>query len=684
MLTVEQFGEYLRVAGYPDGSDWWVAMADVHHYERWYGLAGPEHVWYGERDGRLHILHAPSRRRVATLQPEGFSPMHNLPAPVVASRDGRRLYFMQWLGPSAHGMGRLHVIDISTGAVTAVYGPMPAQFSLRPVERPDGRLLVPTIRQSLVLLDPISGEWTESAVPNAPGAGNFWSDSSPDGRYWVRLDPAALPVHETTPGFFERLRGETKTERRYGLTLQIWEAFPLRFLRKTVAAWLTVKEMPDEARLLPPQPKPAALPSRTAVWDAVAALRATDAGPSASPPPRSAYPPALGADPAAWEVVEKNLARLQGWIRCAGWQPDANAFWASTNGFLTCVGVDGRVSPRLYTERWGLESGTVLPVAARWQQVVPLERRTARVIYSFGTAIFDGAPSTSLYAPQAIPAARDHWQPAADDPAAPQRAAAQKRLEALRDQRRRIVIPFAGWSEAGVVAAIDALTKEVNGDLPRRAVDGEIRIVFASDDGDVEEERFFSEVEARFPGAAPAVRRLIERYCEVAERNDFLFSRGEEGIGVFASAVKTLGVLDGSARPTLQRYGMFVDPEHEYYFAGTTVPAVIKAHGWTNDVVDFVFWVLVWNYYNTLDDYGKVWREWGLRDAVVGREPRAFARHIAADLAEAIRMKDDPGRYGTGALDKLAKHIPQPHEPWAAAFFEELERIFAGPDRPDH
>ena len=677
MLSVEQFGEYLRVAGYADGSDWWIPMPDAHHYQRWCGLAGPEHVWYGERDGRLHILNAPSRRRVATLQLDGLDPLHNAPAPLRASRDGRRLYYLQWLGPSAHGMGRLHVIDISAGTVTAVHGPIPAQFTRQTVERPDGRLLIPTIRQSLVLLDPATGEWSESAVPDAPGAGNFWSDSSPDGRYWIRLDPAALPVHDTTPSFLERLRGETKTERRYGLTLQIWEAFPLRFLRKTVAAWLTVKEMPDETQLARSKQKPAALPSRSALWDVIASTKAADAGPFASPPSRSAYPPAVADDAAAWEVVEKNLTRLQGWIRPAGWQADGKAFWVSTNGFLTCVGVDGTVSPRLYTERWGLEKGMVLPVAARWQEVVPLERRTARVVYSFGSAIFGGAPSARPYEPHAIPKAQDRWQPATDDPAVPERAAVQKRLEAMRDERRRIVIPFAGWSESNVVAAIDALTKEVNEDLPRRSVDQEVRVVFASGAGEVSEEQFFSEVETRFPGAAPAIRRLIDRFCDVAARNDYLFSRGEEGIGIFASAVKTLGVLDRSALPTLQRYGVFVDPEHEYYFAGTTVPAVIKAHGWTDDVVDFVFWVLVWNYYNTLDHYGTVWTEWGLRDAVVGREPRAFARHIAAYVADVIRMKDDPGRYGTGGLDKLAKNIPQPHEPWAAAFFDELERLFA-------
>jgi hypothetical protein len=65
MLTVDRFDEYLRVAGYPDGSDWWVLIPDARDYERWCGLAGPEHVWYVERNGRVHILHAPSRRRVA-------------------------------------------------------------------------------------------------------------------------------------------------------------------------------------------------------------------------------------------------------------------------------------------------------------------------------------------------------------------------------------------------------------------------------------------------------------------------------------------------------------------------------------------------------------------------------------------------------------------------------------------
>ena len=681
MLTVEQFGAYLRIAGYADGTDWWVQL-DGRGVLFGYGVVGPEHVWYGERDGRVHVLYTPSRRESATVQLPDVSEWSARSMRVLVSRDERRLYFIEWAGPGAPAQGRVHVVDVAAGALVAVLGGLPVLNPVGPLEHPDGQLLLPTIRQSLVLLDAATGSWEESAGPGHPGAANFQS-GSPDGRYWIRSDFRAFPVHESTPSFLDRLLGNKKqVERRYGVTVQIWEAFPLRFVRRVVAAWLTVEELPDETHLAhsDPRARPTGLRSRRAMWDAVAtAMATTGADPLGAPPPRSAYPPAVANDDVAWAIVERNLTALAGGAaaRVAGWQPDGEAFWVSSNGFLSCVGVDGTTSARLYTERLGLRGGTVRPTAASWRELVPLPGRKARVVYDKGEALFDGAPSGAPHAPLAIPATRDRWQTAPADAAARDRAAAYQRLAALEEERRRIVIPLAGWTEASFVMAIEALTREVDAELPKRAGGSELHIVFAANGEEVSEERFFTEAGARFPGVALAIRRLIDRYCDVAEGNDFLFSRGEEGIGIFAWAVKTLGVLDRSALPTLRRYGVFVDAEHEYYFAGTTVPAVIEAHGWTDDVVDFVFWVLVRNYYNTLQDYGKVWREWGLRDAVVHREPRAFARHLASALSEIFRQVDDPGQYGSGGLDQLARQIPQPHEPWAQAFFGELERIAA-------
>jgi hypothetical protein len=668
MYQIEKVSDYLRVTGYPDGSDW-LFRPEPPPSEYSLGVAGPEHVWCGYPDsGRLQLYHAPTRRPSATVE-LGALRKHAPPIPVTVSRDGRRLFVVHSLETES----ALNVVEIATGEITAVHRGLPWYLPRRPVERLDGRLLLEAPRHGLILLDPATGERQDSQVSLGDPAPRFLS-ASPDGRYWLRFDPTTFPTHDTAPSLVERLSGKGSAERQYGLTVQLWEAFPLRFLRRVVVAWLKVEELPDEAHLRTPT-------GRRAIWDAAAAAAAANAGPTDPPPARSAYPAPFSTDDAAWKRVEANVASLAGnWIRVAGWQPNEAAFWVSTNSFLSCVGVDGTVSPRLYTQRLGLEGGTWLPVAARWKDVIPQDGRKARVIYPKGEALFDGAPSREPHRTVAIPTDRDHWRAGNNDWLGPDQKEVFRRISALEDERRTIVVPLAAWTEADCVAAIDALTARVGArEVHNRVRDGNsVRIVFTSPDGErIGESRFFSEVGARFPGTAPAIRGLVERYADVSGPDRTFHFNAEDDTGIFSHAVRALGVLDRSALPTLERYGLLVDAEHEYYFAGTTVPDVIEAHGWTDDVVDFVFWVLVRNYYNTLQDYGVVWREWGLRDAVVRREPRAFARHLTSALADLIARDDDPGRYGPWGFEQLAKQIPQPHEPWAQAFFAELERIAA-------
>ena len=149
MLSIDQIDEYLRITGYPDGTDWWVLLPH-NRPEFSYGIAGSEHVWYLESGGRLLILHTPSRRTSATLQLEGHFPTALQPFPVTKSQDGRRLYVLEWLGAMERGESRVHAVDLSVGAVTAIHGPLPARPETRLVERPDGRLLMPTLQQGLV------------------------------------------------------------------------------------------------------------------------------------------------------------------------------------------------------------------------------------------------------------------------------------------------------------------------------------------------------------------------------------------------------------------------------------------------------------------------------------------------------------------------------------------------------
>jgi hypothetical protein len=671
VLNVEQISNYLRVTGYVDGSDW--LFLPTHQANAGFGMAGPHHIWACDRAGRLELFDAQARRHCASVELGQL--IASVPLPLAVGRDGRTLFILHGVSPAE---SRLKIIDIATGAIEAEHTGLPGLMLWPPLECPDGRLLLAQRHASLILLDPATGTRDESQLAGTAPLG--FLGASPDGRYWIRFDQASLPIHDESPGLIGRLFKKGDPERRYGLTVQIWEAFPLTFRQRTVVAWLTAKELPDESHLPHMKNKPAAITSRRVLWDTIAATAAANAdAPTDGAPPRSAYPPAVANDAAAWKVIEENLAALaRDVVRLVGWQPDETAFWVNTHNFLSCVGLDNTVSPRLYTERRGLTPGTVRPVAMRFREVVPLADRKARVTYDNGAATFDGAPSKVPERTVAIPLDRDDWHPRGGpaDPDERARSAAYRRVEELKARRREVVVSFAGWSEAECLHAIDALTNLVaDGEVHRRAIDRKVQILFDLGGERIPESRFFREVGARFPGAAPAICRLIERFADASGGHDFLFD-DEQGNGVLADAVKAVGTLDRSSLPTLKRYGLLVDAEHEYFFAGTTVPAIITAHGWTDDVVDFVFWVLVRNYYNTLQEYGPVWESWGLREAVVRRDPRVFARHLVSELADIIRWVDDPGRYGSAGLEKLAKEIPQPHEPWAQAFFDELSRAF--------
>lgn len=673
MLKVERILEYLRVTGYPDGSEW--LFLPTRPADRGFGAAGPTHIWTCNSTGLFELFDANTRRRTTLIELGEVSraPPH---IPVTASRDGRSLFILQ-VGPTET---HLKIVDIAAGQVKAAYAGLPPMMWRAPLERADGRLLLAQRGAHLILFDPITGAREDSQVPGNAAPPGFIG-ASPSGRYWLRFDQRSLPVRQDSAGMIGRLFGKPIDEEpRYGLTVQVWEAFPLRFLHRTVVAWLTVKELPDETHLNRIRDKPAAISSRRVLWDVIAQTTAA-AGDrhDAAAPPRSAYPPGVATDDGAWQVVARNVEALaRDWVNVVGWQADESAFWVSTNNFLTCVGIDGTISPRLYTERRGLESGTIRPIAVRPQEVLPLTDRKARVIYQNGEALFDGTPTATVDRTVAVSAARDHWQPRGgpDDPEARARSAAYHRVAELKAQRRQIVVPLADWSESEVIRAIDALAGlAAEGEIHRRAVDRYATIVFEIGGVQLHESQFFPEVRSRVPTAAPAIRRLVERFVDASGDRDFLFA-GEAGPGVLAHAVQVLGVLDLSSIPTLERYGRLVDAEHEYFFAGETVPAVLAAHGWTDETVDFVFWVLVRNYYNTLQSYEPVWHSWGLRDAVVHRDPRGLAQHLVTKLADIIRWVDDPGRYGAAGLDQLARDIPQPHEPWARAFFDELERAF--------
>ena len=235
---------------------------------------------------------------------------------------------------------------------------------------------------------------------------------SPDGRHAVRKDVTRVAFDEvailgTAPQPRGRF-GRAKTtplavERRYGLTYQVWELDPLRFVGRRGGLALGR----GHARwhgLLPGRDRGQALAQRQAYWDAIAgtlleqggAPRTTCRRPRPTRP-GSRRTTGCSAQPwttwTAWPAV----GRLRGVAtrRCR--------LWVRTNGFFTCVGLDGSGSPRLWLERKGLMADTWVPCAQYSHHFEALPGRQGRETFDDGAAILDGSPSLEVMQRAVIP-----------------------------------------------------------------------------------------------------------------------------------------------------------------------------------------------------------------------------------------------------------------------------------------
>jgi hypothetical protein len=517
---------------------------------------------------------------------------------------------------------------------------------------------------------------------------------SPDGRHAVRKDITRVavgdvPVVGTSPAprgrFGSRKTAPIVTERRYGLCYQVWEVEPRRLVGRVVVAWLAVEDMPDAMSYFRGPDRGLALAQRQAYWDAIAwTLLEHDGGPEDDVPPPAAYPSWFQADDRMVRAAADDLDVLaERWADLAAWQPDGQAFWVRTNGFFTCVGLDGTASPRLWLERKGLMPNTWVPCAAYSYDLEALPGRRARETFDDGAAILDGTPSPETMHHAMIPVERDGWVPAATSIPGPAATAGAPVTAGgpvvppagVGDHRITIAVP--AWTVAGVTEAITALTAQMTPDLADRAEDSAIEVRFSVEGRVLAEGEFFDRVGLELPEALPALQRLVAAAADAMGRSTFLFSDSAEGVGLLSRAVRWIGILDTSTLPTVMAYGRVVDAEHEYTFVGETVPGIARVHGWTDETIDFIFWVLIRNFFNGLQDFDEVWTGLYLRGAVTRRDPVALARRVVELHRDDIASRRYAVQGRPGGLEQLAADIPQPHEPWAVAFFAAAKEALA-------
>ncbi|MDG5487677.1 hypothetical protein NYR55_03430 [Sphingomonas sp. BGYR3] len=642
-----------------------------------------------------------------------------------------------WVVPHDATQGDAAVFDLPSASITARIPNLSCRrFALGRVN-PDGALILEGFRRiddgiynELTLADPALSEVRTSRVacPRSPDA--YWSfdffQASPGGRYWLRLDHTHFPAidHSATPGAPPR--------RYYGLTVQIWSAFPLKFERRVVVAWLKAEELPDETHLLgvealmavkqqsaadplaaaPPRPVAppptpmarlfgrkgmsgpsadpdqayrtilaASAPGRDRVYTAASqGLHRPDADPQAPCPGREAFGEAA-QDDALWQAVTKNLDALfrETLRNVVGWDGD-EAIWFDRLGHLICVGMDGTVSPQLWFERAGLRQmvrpyanlpGKLEVMAGRKLRAVQLPGQVTGPLAEGGCLTVDGAPAERRYEPVRISRYIDGWEGPQSIPAHWFNEAQDRQaVDEYRKTRSTITIPVKTLDPAGRIEAINAYRDLLDSAFFERAVDSSINVRFKVGRKLVPEHAFFSELrpEDRDWAIAP-LRELIARYAGLKGRTlDTTYQQNGEHGSLLAQAVLRLGQMDEESLPLLIAYGEGIDGGHEYFFAGETIAAVVAAHGWTDEVIAFVAWAHAFNYYNTFDSPLTIWRRIGLGQALKQRPAQAGAEFIQMQLAPFVA----DGRLEWTNFAQLHSGLGAAMDDWERAFFDHL------------
>lgn len=639
-----------------------------------------------------------------------------------------------WILPGKPEQGDAVCIDLASASIAARVANLSCNTAALGRVTGEGSLIVERMLKfddvsytELTLVDPISGEMQTSRtiLPRSANTMTFcrFFTSSPCGKFWLRLDHTHFPMVERSaaPGGAPR--------KYYGLTVQVWSAFPLRFERRIVVAWLKAEDLPDKTSLLPSETLrefnkrinrqeqhrkwaansqlvnrsgedaeasanhagrdeelraifAASAPERDRIYSCISeALHQPDAEPDAPYPTREAFGEAVHND-ALWDAVTKNLETLfQDSLRkIVGWDGE-EAIWFDRVGHLICAGMDGSVSPQIWFARAGLRMGMVLPFAYLPGRLEVLPGRRLLAVqqpfkssgHGFGCLIVDGTPLEPRYEPLCVPRDADGWQ---GGDAIPLRWLNEdgdfKAVEKYRKTRSTVTIPLASLDAAGRTAAIEAYRNLLQPAFFGRARDSAIKVSFRSVDQLIPEYRFFMDLGPQDRDwAVGPLRALIARYAQLKSKTrDTTYQDIDEPEcgSLLAQAALRLGEMDESALPILIAYGESIDGGHEYFFAGDTMPAVVKAHGWTQEVMAFVSWTLAFNFYNTYDCPTTIWRQIGLGNALKEYTAPAAAAFIHNRLSPLV----EAGRLEWRAFVILRDRLGDGMDSWERAFFSRL------------
>ncbi|MFM9943289.1 MAG: hypothetical protein ACKVP7_27810 [Hyphomicrobiaceae bacterium] len=653
--------EYVRqglcVLGYDVGTPW-LAVSSAESVESFdvFGPEGQERAWVmidSGPDKRLVLLDIPQRRRLGVI---ALDHPHER---ALASRDGRYVHVLS-NGKVAYDKFptnvELVIIDVAAARAIAVHkatGVTLAPFACHAVLMPDGRVRFAAESQGLrglATINSVSGECAFAPLPaevRTLHIGHTWL--SPSGRYALRPNLASLPI-----------LAEMNGRRCYGATMQLWETSPLRYVRTLTCAWLDETELP-QFNPPPPNGPENDFGSRVAVEAVTLALwrifgraaygwrndlmaradalqKQQEAVARMEPPLRqiaralsdhpkdSLGPPPLTAErvtlnPLRQPVVEAHWAFSE-LVSDFKWQPDETAFWCQVYNFWVCVGLDGRTSSRIRLARSGMDDSMIMPRANGPDRVEVVDGRKARFTYmpphvgtSYAATIIDGAPVERPWEINVIPEEEDGLAPLPfvalpDD--------FEKKFAVCANDMHVLRVPLASRKRGACIASLVALTGLFDNDQLKHRYGSELDFAFELPNGTlIDTKSFFRLVEQQGAPTVPALRGLLETFLAMPYAKVW----AEHG-PCLMHAVRALALLDPDALPTIRRYPL--DFYHNSWPAELPFPAMIRAHGWNDERVEFVLDEVVLNYIG--HDWGiDMWCKHGLREAIAERySPKQF------------------------------------------------------------
>ena len=670
----------------PGRDDWIMRPQTGRSWASHYGISPSGTVWFFSTSCGFLFYDTQRESLVSRLQTppatdgEGEATRDSFHYFAIPSPDGRYVYLL-----IQHGAGTkdLQVVSIDEQTLVANYIDLPGGGLLREaVLDLEGHLLMPSqIRTDdraspgLVRLDPETGEFETSVCDNSPVRGWLHS-ASPGSRYWLRTDDSRLPMTEASPGFIQTY-GQTRVlaDHFFGLCHEIWEAFPLRRLHSVTSMWLSTDEMPDEGFYDSQTRKDNRPAKRGHIYRELSQLLAQDNSLNLSTlwrpndACREVWP-----DKDFFERQVSRNARKIGFRteEIAARQPDGEAYWMQRGGFVSCVGVGGTVSPKIMLERFGYSTGSWLPTTERALRVQPLPGRRADMFYLEGTATVSGHAEPATPNIRVVPVSEDNWRENRPDADTRRDAKLAERADKLAKRLSKYVATLTSLAEADCIKAIEEITAQIGPETEQHAYDSQLQAVFKLEGKRLDEKKFFAHVLKNFPGAVPALRRLIDTYCDNLHPSAALYWKPTDGIGAFAHAALCLAKLDPSSIATLRRYAETIDTYHEYFFMEKTLPVMWKHLGASTEMLDLAEWLFFTKLGNCANP-SSFWRKSGMQKTAKKLfSPEAYALRLRQ------RSKEWPFRtkaevtYGHLLLDRLREELNDELTAWERALFVAL------------